>query len=196
MKYSLYEECIHKYTDLKFSREELDIIQDTFNISAIGNCELDNGCITKSVNNFKCDHFKINRDLIEYMTQDTYFWYLNAPDLNCAHLDLKKSDGVYYVHIKNNNLYIKYYDSLALSCFQDRYGNVKMDKDIIEYFSAMGILPDNVYESNINLQVLDHFNIIKLLMTKADTFNMLFNGDNIDDLLMEQKYGPVKKKRR
>ena len=60
----------------------------------------------------------------------------------------------------------------------------------------MGIIPDKEYESNINSLVLDHFNIIKLLMTMDNAFNKLFNGDNIDDLLMEQKYGPVKKKRR
>lgn len=64
------------------------------------------------------------------------------------------------------------------------------------FFSVMGIIPDKEYESNINSLVLDHFNIIKLLMTMDNAFNKLFNGDNIDDLLMEQKYGPVKKKRR
>ena len=46
MKYSLYEECIHKFSDLKFSREELDIIQSTFKISAFENINLDNYCIT------------------------------------------------------------------------------------------------------------------------------------------------------
>ena len=61
------------------------------------------------------------------------------------------------------------------------------------FFSVMGIIPDKEYESNINSLVLDHFNIIKLLMTMDNAFNKLFNGDNIDDLLIEQKYGPAKK---
>ena len=49
------------------------------------------------------------------------------------------------------------------------------------FFSVMGIIPDKEYESNINSLVLDHFNIIKLLMTMDNAFNKLFNGDNIDD---------------
>lgn len=60
----------------------------------------------------------------------------------------------------------------------------------------MGIILDKEYESNINSLVLDHFNIIKLLMTMDNAFNKLFNGDNIDDLLIEQKYGPAKKRKR
>ena len=114
--------------------------------------------------------------------------------MKCAHLDVKKADGVYFVHIKDNELSIKFYDTLALSCVEERYNNVKINYRLIEYFDAMGILPDNEYKQNIDLSVLNHFNIIKLLMTMDNAFYKLFNGDNIDDLLLEQKYGPIKKK--
>lgn len=194
MKYSLYEECIHKFSDLKFSREELDIIQSTFNISSFGNIKPDNDCITKSVNNFKYDCFKIHKDSIEYVIQDINFWYLNAGDLKCAHLDQKKADGVYFVHIKDNELSIKFYDTLALSCLQERYGSVKINYRMIEYFDGMGILPDNEYKQNIDLSVLNHFNIINLLMTMDNAFYKLFNGDSIEDLLDKQKNESVKQK--
>ena len=194
MKYSLYTECIQKFGDIKFSREELDIIQSIFHISAFGNINSDNSCITKSVNNFKYDFFKIHKDSIEYITQDTNFWYLNAGDLKCAHLDLKKADGVYFVHIKDNELSIKFYDSFALSCVQERFDNVKINYRMIEFFNAMGILPDKEYEQNIDLSVLNHFNIINLLMTMDNSFYKLFNGDNIDDLLDKQEFELVKMK--
>ena len=196
MKYSLYEECIHKFSDLKFSREELDIIQSTFNISVGVNYEIDKKCIIKCVNGSNYYHFEIWSDFIKYVKKDTYFGYKCEDNLNCAYLVLKKDDGVYFVNIDNHNFSIKYYDDLALSCVQKRYGNVKIDKDIIEYFSAIGILPDNVYESNVNSLILNHFNIIKLLMTRDDSFNKLFNGDNIDDLLIEQKYVPAIKRKK
>lgn len=196
MKYSLYEECIHKFSDLKFSREELDIIQSIFHISAFGNCESGDSWITKSVNNSTYDHFTIDGDSIKYITQDTYFSYLSSgsSNLNCAHLDVKKADGVYFVDIKDNELSVKFYDTLALSCVDERYNNVKINYRLIEFFDAMGILPDNEYKQNIDLSVLNHFNIINLLMTMDNAFYKLFNGDNIDDLLLEQKYGPVKRK--
>ena len=58
----------------------------------------------------------------------------------------------------------------------------------------MGILPDNEYKQNIDLSVLNHFNIINLLMTMDNAFYKLFNGDSIEDLLDKQKNESVKQK--
>lgn len=194
MKYSLYEECVHNFSNVRFSSEELNIIQDCFHIYPGGKYDENDKFIKKSVNNSKYDYFKINSSYISYITEDIYFGYLFSVNLKGGHLVLNKDDGIYSVLISNQEFSIKYYDSYALSFIKQKNGNVDIDYNIIEVFNKLGILPDKQYECEISLLVLDHFNIIKLLMTQNGVFNDLFSGNNIHDLLNKQEYGSEKKK--
>lgn len=194
MKYSLFDEYFYNCQDIKFSRSELDIIQDIFNIPAGGKRDANDYCILKYFNNSKGEFFKVHSDGLGYVSENVNFSYITGSKSKSGHLVIKNNDGIYYILIDNEKLSIKYYDSLAFSCLKERYDDVYVDYNAINLFKTMGIFPDNEYEQKIDLSVLNHFKIVKLLMTMDDVFYKLFNGDNIDNLLDKQESELVIKK--
>lgn len=190
MKYSLYEEYSYFFEDGIFKKEELDIIQDMFNILPVG--EFNSDRISHSDGIYM---FNIYSDSINYISDNKSFSFTYNNNSFSCFLNLLNKCNIYCVNIVNGYVNIIHYDDIAFKYYSDFNNVVNICDKFYDNFRKIGIIPDNDFRCIINNSILEYFKMINLLISNVDNFSRLFEGELLEELLIDKSNDKCKTKK-